>query len=397
MWVADKVAYRGNMNFVRAYKGTELIWERVIPNNVIYYTSIDGNIVVPFRDGRGSQGDDYTAGFGAAIISNTYIDGLGEIVFDGPVTKVEFGFTNCHNLRTVELPNTVTSIDISAFDACILLQKIEIPNSVTSIGTFAFHSCESLEYIKIGSSVSSISNDAFYQCHNLAYITVDSNNTTYDSRNDCNSIIKKSNTTLVLGSGNSVIPNNVTAIGVSAFRDRYSLTSISIPASVTSIDNTSYQSCKNVVSITVDAGNTYFQSRNSNCIIRSTTNRLRLGCQTTVIPDSVTAIGDYAFYGQRNIISMNIPSSVTTIGVSSFYDSGLSSITIPSSVTSIGANAFNHCRALEEAIVNRTTPPTLGASAFTGAASNFVIRVPAGSVSAYQSAARWSDYTIVSQ
>lgn len=399
MWTADKLAYRLNMGYVRAYQGSEIIWERFTPNNVIYYTSTTGNIVVPYRDGRGITGDDYTAGFGATIISNTYSEGLGIIEFDGPVTKVYYGFYDCIYLKTVSLPDTVTVIDNSAFRGCTSLREIDIPNNVTTIGSNAFYGCYMLNFLKIGSSVTSIGTDAFEGCNFLSYIEVNPNNIKYDSRNNCNSIIQKSNSTLILGSGNSVIPNNVTTIGQNAFKNRYSLTSIDIPASVTGIDNTSYQGTKNVTSITVAANNTYFQSRNSNCIIRSTTNRLRIGCQNTVIPNSVTAIGDYAFTNQENLTSIIIPNSVTAIGVSSFLGTGLVSITIPDTVTSIGNYAFNSSTYLAEVIVNRITPPTLGTYVFSGVSSSLQIKVPVESVETYKTASGWSVYAsyIVSQ
>ena len=92
-WIADKLVYRNEDDFIRAYWGDELVWEKYMPNNKIYYTSTDSNIVVPFRDGRGPTGDDYTAGFGSRVVSNIYND-FGILTFDNDVTTVNYGFTN---------------------------------------------------------------------------------------------------------------------------------------------------------------------------------------------------------------------------------------------------------------------------------------------------------------
>ena len=86
MWKADLLSYRGEMNFIRAYQGNSLVWERPLKNNVIYYTASDGGIITPY----------YTDHFGdAVIVSNKYEDGLGVITFDRSVTIIgEKAFTS---------------------------------------------------------------------------------------------------------------------------------------------------------------------------------------------------------------------------------------------------------------------------------------------------------------
>ena len=101
----------------------------------ITYTSTDGNIVTPYE----------TGGFGANIVSNTYINGQGIITFDASVTKIgNSTFYNCSSLTSVTIPNSVTSIGNSAFSNCNSLTSVTIPNSVTSIGNSAFRNCSSL-------------------------------------------------------------------------------------------------------------------------------------------------------------------------------------------------------------------------------------------------------------
>ena len=115
------------------------------------------------------------------------------------------------------------------------------------------------------------------------------------------------------------IPNSVTSIGYDAFCECESLTSIEIPNSVTSIGARAFGDCESVTSIVVDAGNTKYDSRNDcNAIIESASNTLIAGCHNTIIPISVTSIGNYAFWGFSSLTSIEIPNSVTSIGNKAF-------------------------------------------------------------------------------
>lgn len=172
MWTADRLAYRGEICFIRAYWGSELVWERPSNNCVIYYTSTDGQIVTPYRDGRGGTGGDYTAGFGANIISNVYVDGLGIITFDDDIDKVYFGFNECSTLRTIILPSSVTEIGVSAFDSCTSLVSVNIPANVTTIEWLAFYGCSSLTNIEIPGLVTYIGSDSFRNCSSLTDVLV---------------------------------------------------------------------------------------------------------------------------------------------------------------------------------------------------------------------------------
>ena len=76
-------------------------------------------------------------------------------------------------------------------------------------------------------------------------------------------------------------------------------------------------------------------------------NKLVIGCQTSVIPDNVTSIGDYAFFGCTTLTSITIPEGVTSIGYYAFNGcTGLTSITIPDSVTDTCLPVFDECTAL---------------------------------------------------
>ena len=149
------------------------------------------------------------------------------------------------------------------------------------------------------------------------------------------------------------IPNSVTKIGISAFRDCCSLTEINIPNSVTKIGQTAFLGCTKLASIIVEEGNKVYDSRNNcNAIIETTTNVLIEGCKNTHIPNSVIEIGTRAFCGRSELTEINIPDSVTNIGSSAFRGCcSLTEINIPKSLSYIGESAFEDCTNLTDIII----------------------------------------------
>ena len=241
-----------------------------------------------------------------------------------------------NDITTVNISNGVTSIGDYAFSFCTGLTSIEIPASVKTIGNYAFQGCWGLTSIEIPASVTSIGYAAFITCIYLTSIN---------------------------------IPASVTTIGDWAFANCTGLTSINIPASVTSIGYSTFLNCISLESISVAAGNTIYDSRiNCNALIETASNTLMLGCKNTVIPNTVTSIGDNAFDGCEE----------------------LKEITIPASVTSIGNYAFQECTSLTTVFMEPTTPPTLGNYVFNACDELDAIYVPAGTSGDYKAA--WTDY-----
>lgn len=145
-----------------------------------------------------------------------------------------------------------------------------------------------------------------------------------------------------------VIPNAyegkpVTRIGDGVFSGQPNLVSVTIPDSVTSIGERAFTQCENLTSITVDSNNKVYRSE-GNCVIETATKTLVLGCKASVIPPTVTSIGDYAFVDCEGLISVTIPNSVVSIGNAAFqHCKNLTSVSLPSGMTSIGYHAFDGC------------------------------------------------------
>jgi len=172
------------------------------------------------------------------------------------------------------------------------------------------------------------------------------------------------------------IPNSVTSIGSSAFGGCTGLTSVTIPNSVTSIGEGVFSGCS-LRSISVNQDNTKYDSRdNCNAIIETESNTLIAGNKNTVIPNSVTSIGSYAFEGCTVLTSVTIPNSVTSIGSSAFRRcTGLTSVTIPNSVTSIGGYAFGDCTGLKSVTIPNSVT-SIGEYAFKGCTGLTEITIP---------------------
>lgn len=195
---------------------------------------------------------------------------------------------------------TVTGIYQWAFAYCRSLNSITLPNTITSIDNYAFYSCEQLTDISFPPQLTSIGSEAFYCCSTLTRI---------------------------------VIPRNLVSIGTSAFGH-----------------------CAKVTSIEVENGNPKYDSRNNcNAIIETASNTIVRGCENTVIPNTITTIGNYAFDGCYGLKTMVIPNSVISLGYSAFNGCiAMTNVTIPNSVRSINSRAFSYCTSLTSITIPNT-------------------------------------------
>ena len=175
--------------------------------------------------------------------------------------------------------------------------------------------------------------------------------------------------------------DGVTTIKGKVFGSFLSLKSVTIPSSISSIDEQAFVDCTGELFV--------------NCKIL--TGAFNDSDFTKVtIGNSVASIGSEAFYNCDKLESIDIAASVKSIGSWAFYNCGkLESVTIPADVTSIGLYAFNGCSSLENVYCEPVNPPTLNLHVFSGNASGRLIHVQSASESAYKTAANWSAYADV--
>ncbi len=238
------------------------------------------------------------------------------------------GYTGADSVLTITNSITglpVTSLGNKTFQYNTNLTSVTIPNSVTSIGANTFDGCTGLTSVTLGTNVTSIGASAFFSCRSLT---------------------------------NIVFPASVTSIGGNMFYSTH-LTSITIPAAVTNIGDRAFSDCPYLTNITVEAQNIAYSSLAGVLFNNSQTTLIQFPggkAGSSLIPSSVTSIGDWAFYSCRNLTNVTIPSSVASLGANEFYATKLISITIPASVTNIGRTAFYGCQTLTNITVDSNNP-----------------------------------------
>ena len=307
---------------------------------------------------------------------------ITSVTIPNSVTSIVSGaFSGCYNLTSVTIPNSVTSIGNSAFMNCSNLTSVTIPNSVTSIGSSAFSGCYDLTSVKSEISVpftfgsyafSGISTSCVLA---VPYGTKDAYITKGWRTSDFKGGIKEfptvvdgiyyglnSNTKQAIVtagekqySGNVIIPStvtfndteySVTSIGSYAFSSCSGLTSITIPNSVTSIGYGAFQNCSSLTSVTIpnsvtSIGSNAFYDCNGLTSVHITD--IAAWCKISFDSYSSNPLyyAKHLFMDGKEITDLVIPDGVTSIHGYAFYGClGMKSLTIPNSVKSIGSNVF---------------------------------------------------------
>ena len=281
---------------------------------IIYYYGCDEVIIIPSEiDGRKVTG---IQRFAFSI--NNYLKSI--TIPDGVTSIGDSAFSDCRSLTDITIPDSVTSIGCEAFYNCSSLTNITIPDGVTSIEYGTFYDCSSLTNITIPDSVTSIECEAFYNCSSLTNITIPDGVTSIESETfyNCQSL------------SNIDISNSLISIGMDAFAHCKNLKNIKIPDSVTTIELGAFSDTlwyNNQPDGLLYAGKVLYlykgeMPENTKITLKNDTSGIAenafsycTNLTNIKIPDSVTIIGAWAFFSCPNLTAIEIPSSVIGIGV----------------------------------------------------------------------------------
>lgn len=391
-----------NVTSIGAYSFSfcDKLTDITIPNSV---TSIGNDA---FRDCTGlvniTIGDSVSNIDSSAFLNTAWYDNQPDgLVYAG---KVAYKYKGTMPENTsISLKRDTISINNSTFVNCNGLKSILIPDSVTTIGDEAFRGCTSLSIIMIPDSVTTIGNFAFSGCRGLTSITGSATNVSAVARQarptsfvvniTSGNIIDNYAFSECTGLTSIAIPDSVTSIGYSAFSNCNRLTTITIPDCVTSIGYSAFSGCKGLTNITIPdsvtsiglgafsntawynnqpdglvyAGKVAYSYKgtmpnNTSIVLKEGTHGIAANAfsdcnelTSVTIPDSVTNIGDGAFSSCTKLTSITIGNGVKSIGGAAFKScTELTSISIPNSVTSIGYYAFGWCNGLTSITFNGT-------------------------------------------
>lgn len=312
-------------------------------------------------------------------------------------------FSECYNLTSIGIPNSIIKIEYRAFHNCRNLKSVTIPGCVSSIGQEAFMN-SGLTSIEIPNSVTKISIMAFCNCYSLASIIIPNSLNKIDTSvfEGCTSLTSVSIPDGIIYITNKVfagctslesvsIPQSVISIGKSAFEGCTSLNTLTLSNSG-SIGDSAFKECSNLSSVIIPNGVTII---GSNAFFGCT------GLKTITFSNNLSTINSYAFYGCNNLSSVVIPNSVNSIGSFAFYGcKNLISVTINSDIKNIGGYSFAYCDELTDVfcLANNLneeglyTDPLAFKDSYPQA---MTLHVPATTIEAYRTTEPWSQFKTI--
>lgn len=273
------------------------------------------------------------------------------------VTSIREGAFFEHGLRTVSIPDSISTIGAMAFENCANLASASIPDSVVTIGTRAFSGCVKLSHLKLPSGIDRIETGTFYGCASLESVTIPASVKEINSGafSGCVSLTAMEGCEGVVHIKDSAFLNcrllesipfgeGLRSIGTGAFQKCASLSSVHLPESLDSIDESAFESCASLASIS--------------------------------LPPNVTDIKNSTFKSCTSLYEAILNESITRIGISAFEGSGIAVIDIPRTVNSIGSGAFSNCPMLEEVSLRLSGLEVVSADMFLSSSSLTFVELP---------------------
>ena len=280
-------------------------------------------------------------------------------------TIPEKAFYLCFGLNSITLPEGVKVLEANAFSSCYYLSNVDLPDTLQEIGDCAFANTM-VSSVTIPQNVRNIYKSAFLGCNSLEAVTAHTDNTTYFSLDGV--LFRRSDKELIIYpyakiTENLTLPDGVKTISAETFLNHQKLISVTLPASVTKIEDGAFFGCSQLESITFPENSMLTEigmSAFSHCkslksvvipkgvtLISQSAFESCEALSEVTIPYGVTTICSYVFSGCTSLRTINIPESVTVIEAFAFKYTGLRSVTIPRSVTACGG-AFIECEQLTE-------------------------------------------------
>ncbi len=357
----------------------------------------------------------------------------------------EHAFEASTGLTAVTIPEGITTIGLQAFYGCKALTTVTLPSTVTSIPSQAFGNCSGLKTLTLGSGISSLASQAFTGCNALTSVTVLNSTPPTMSSNSCFTTTAYSNATLYVPgasvnaykladwwrmfatikglsfdfcvngiyykklssstvevtykdenynsySGSITVPSTikvgstnyaVVGVGTNAFWKSTGLTSVQLPATVTSIGEKAFAQCTALKTATLGTGvKTISQMAFSNCTALT----------SITIPSKVTKINNQTFENCKALTQLTLPDAITSVGTKAFYNcTGLKTLKLGTGLTTMGSSSFAGCTALTSITCGAKTPPKMtDNTVFSSSTYNSAkLYVPRTSVNAYKLADWW--------
>jgi len=308
----------------------------------------------------------------------------GNLVIPNSVRSIgQFSFKGCHGVDgTLTLPDSLEYLGKGAFNYLHLLTGIvTIPNTLTEIDSFAFLASWSITGFEIPSSVTRIVPRSLNGSTQLEYIHVDENNPVYYSEN--NALIERDTKVLMVGSKNTVIPEDIVEIGAGAFLESGGTGDLVIPNSVRKIGDRAFQLSR-FATIALPDSLTYIDEG------------AFIGCfggGSLNLASTLTYIGKYAFAASYFQGDLRIPEGIVDLKYEAFNDTPFTRVFLPSTLEYIDDRCFSDLYRLESMTVYRATPPELHEGAFWYTNKDIPVYIPNGSLNAYINAPFWSEFT----